>query len=72
MMLNSDPERQIFLSTPKTMIHSFSCISFDLNVEIAINKSCSYRLTSAILKVGVVCDVAMKSTSNVLTKCYMT
>ena len=32
---------------------------------VAINESCSYTLTSA--KVDVVCDVAMTSTSDVLT-----
>ena len=33
----------------------------------AINESCSYTLTSAILKIDVVCDVAMTSTSDILT-----
>ena len=49
-----------------TIIDSFSCIPFDFNVKVAINESCSYTLTSAILKVGVVCDVAMTSTPKVL------
>ena len=45
-----------------TMIDSFSCIPFDLpmfdfNVGVAINESCSLTLTSAILKVDVVCDL---------------
>ena len=70
VMPNSDPEERIFLST--TMIDSFSCIpfrspAFDCNEGVAMNESCCFTLTSAILKVDVVCDVAMTSTPNVLT-----
>ena len=36
------------------------------NIGGAINKSCSYMLTSTILKVDVVCDIAMTSMPNVL------
>ena len=60
-----------------TMSGSFSCIPLDLqgltvNVGVAINESCSYTLTSAILKVDVLCE-AMTSTRKVLTtelRCY--
>ena len=40
---------------------------FEFNIEVAINESRSYNLTSAVLKIDVVCDVAMTSTPNVLT-----
>ena len=55
-----------------TMIDFFSCIPFDLQrlilmIKVAINESRSYTLTSAILKVGVVCDVAIMSTPNMIT-----
>ena len=44
-------EALIFLSTPTTLLDSFSCIPFDLKVGAIINESHSYTLTSAILKV---------------------
>ena len=40
---------------------------YDFNLGVAINELRSYMLTSAILKVDVVCDVAMTSTPNILT-----
>ena len=50
------------------MIDSLSCIPFHLQhlilTEVAIKESCSYTLTSAILKSDVVCRVAMTSTPN--------
>ena len=39
---------------------------FDCNVGVPINELRSYTLTSAILKVDIVCDLAMTSTLNVL------
>ena len=54
------------------MIYSFSCIALDfyVGVTITMNESRSYNVYStlppAILKVDVVCDVVMTSTSNVL------
>ena len=41
------------------LLHTFSSTAFDFNVGVAINESHSYKLTSAILKVDVVCDVTM-------------
>ena len=73
VMPNSDPEGQIFLSAPNNHDRFFFLLTFwspefDFKVEVAINKSRSYTLTSTILEVGVICDVTMKSTPNVLTK----
>ena len=65
MMLNSDPEGPIFLSV--LFLHTILSPAFDFNVGVAINESCFFTLTSAILKVDVFCDVAMTSTPNVLT-----
>ena len=69
---HSDPEGRIFLSTPNNhdrffFSHTFRSPVFEFNIGVAINKSCSYTLMSAILKVDVVCDVAMTSTPNILT-----
>ena len=71
-MPNSDPEGRIFLSAPNNhdrlfFLHTVWSLTFDLNVGVAINESRSYALTSIILKVDVVCDVAMTSIPNVLT-----
>ena len=72
MMSNSDPEGRIFLSTPNSydrffFLHNVSSPAFDFNVGVAIIESCSYTLMSAILKVDVVCDIAVTSIPNVLT-----
>ena len=48
-------------------LHTFWPPAFGFNVEVAIFESRSYTLTSAILNVDVVCDVAMMTTPNVLT-----
>ena len=48
-------------------LHSFWSPVFDINLGVAINESLFYTLTSAILKVDIVCDVAMTSTPNILT-----
>ena len=71
-MLNSDPEGRIFISAPNNydrffFLHTFWSPAFDFNVEVTINESRYYTLTSVILKVDVVSDVAMTSTPNVLT-----
>ena len=71
-MPNSDSEGRFFLSAPNNhdrffFLHTFWSSAFDFNVGVPINESCSYMLTSAILKFDVVCVVAMKSTTNVLT-----
>ena len=71
-MPNSDPEEQIFLSAPNNydrffFLYTFWPPAFDFNVWVAINESYSYTLTSAILKVDIVCIVAMTSTLNILT-----
>ena len=72
MMPNSDPEGRIFLSTPNThdrffLSHTFWSPAFDFSIEVTINKSRSFMLTSTILKVDVICDITMTSTPNVLT-----
>ena len=72
VMPNSEPERRIFLSAPNNhdrffFLHTFWSPAFDFNIGVAINESHSYTLTSAILKVGVVCDIAMTLIPNVLT-----
>ena len=58
MMPNSDPEGQTFLSAPSNQTDSFSCIPlspvFNFNIEVAINESHSYTLTSAILKINII------------------
>ena len=46
--------------------HTFWFPAFDFNIGVAINESRSYMLKSAILKVGVVCDMAMTLTLNAL------
>ena len=61
MMPNSDPEGRNFLSIPNNcdrffFLHTFSSPAFDFNIGVAINKSRSYTLTSATLKVDVVCN----------------
>ena len=71
-MPNSGPGGRIFLFAPNNsdrfiFLHTFWSPAFDSNVEVAINKSLSYYLTSAILKSDLVCDVTMTSTPNVLT-----
>ena len=72
-MPNSDPEGWNFLSTPINQdifffLHTFSSTWYDYSVGVAINELHSSTLTSAILKVDVVCYVAMMSSSpNVLT-----
>ena len=40
-------------------LHTFQSPAFNLNIEVAINESCCFTLTSAILKFNVVCDVTM-------------
>ena len=72
VMLNSDHEGRIFLSAPNnhdrfSFLHTLWSPAFDFNVAVEINESHSHTLTSAILKVDVVCDVTMTSSSNVLT-----
>ena len=71
-MPNSDPERQIFLSAPNNhdrffFLHIHWYPAFDFNIGVEINESHSNTLTSAILKVDVLCDIAMISSPNVLT-----
>ena len=68
----SEPEARIFLSAPNNhdrffFLYTFRVPAFDFNVGVALNESRSFTLTSAILKIDVVCDVAMTSTPNVLT-----
>ena len=65
---NSDPEGWIFQSAPNNhdrffFLHTFRSHAFDFNVGVAMNKSCCFTLTYAILKVDVVCDVTMTSTA---------
>ena len=72
VMLNSDPGGRIFLSASNNydrffFLHIFWSPAFYFKVEVTFNESGYNTLTSAILKVDVVCDVAMTSTSNVLT-----
>ena len=71
VMPNSDPEGRIFLSAPNNhdrffFLHTLWSPAFHFNVRVEINKSHSYTLTSATLKVDVVCDVAIMSSPNVL------
>ena len=72
VMPNSDPEGRIFLSAPNNQdrfffLHTIRAAAFDFNVGVPVNESHSFTLTSAILKIDVVCDVTMTSTSKVLT-----
>ena len=68
---NSDPRDGFFSPHQTTMIDSFLAYfwspAFEFNEGVAINKSHSYTLTSAILIVDVVCDVALMSNPNSLT-----
>ena len=71
----TDPEGWIFLYAPNNhdlffFLHTFWSPTFDLNVGVANNKSISYTLTSAMLKVDVVCYITMTSTSNRYTTSY--
>ena len=71
-MPNSDPERPIVLSISNNhdrffCLHTLWFLAFDFNVGVKINKSHSYTLTSAILKVDIISNVAMTSSLNVLT-----
>ena len=72
LMPNSVPGGRIFLSAPNShdrffFLHTFLSSAFYFNVRVAINESRIYTLTFTILKVDVVCDVAMTSTPNALT-----
>ena len=72
VMPNNDLEGRIFLSASNGhdrffFLHTFWSPAFDFNIGVAINESHSYTLTSVILKIDVVCDVAITSTPNVLT-----
>ena len=49
-------------------LHTFRAPAFDFNVGAAMNESRSLTLASDIMKIDVVCDVAMMSTPNVLTR----
>ena len=65
--LNSDPKGRIFLSAPNNydkffFLHTFWSPVFDFNVEVTINESRYFTLTSAILKFAVV-----TSPPNILT-----
>ena len=69
VMPNSDPEGPIFLSAPNNhdiffFLHAFRSPAFDINVGVAMNESCCFTLTPAILKVDVVCDATMTSTAS--------
>ena len=71
-MPNSDPEGRIFLSAPNShdrffFLHTFLSPAFYFNVGVAINESRTYTLMFTILKVDIICDVALTSTPNVLT-----
>ena len=48
-------------------VHTIWSQAFAFNICVAVNESRSYTLTSAILKIDVVCGVAMTLTPNVLT-----
>ena len=72
MMLNCDPEGQGFLSAPNNhgrlfFLHILLSPVFDYNVGVTVVESSSCTLASAIMKVDVICDVAMMSSPNVLT-----
>ena len=68
MMPNSDPEWRIFLYAPNNhdrffFLHTFRSPADDFTVGVAINESCSFTLTTAILKGNVIYDIKMKSVS---------
>ena len=70
VMPNSDPDWRIFLSAPNNhdrlfFVHTVWCPAYDFNGGVAFNESRSNTLTSAILNVGVVCDVSLMLTPNV-------
>ena len=72
MIPNSDPKGRIFLSTPNNcdrlfLLHTLGPPAFDFHVGDTINESRFYTLTSTILKVDVLCDIAMTSTPSILT-----
>ena len=65
-------EVRIFLSAPNNhdrffFLHTLWSPAFDFNVEVEYNESDSYTLTSAILQVDAVCDVATTLLPKVLT-----
>ena len=71
VMPNSDPKGWYFLSAPDNhdrffFLHTLWSPAFDFNVGDEINESHSYTLTSAILKVDLLYDVALTSSPNVL------
>ena len=73
VMSNSDPKGWIFPAAPNNhdrfvFLHTFWSPAFEFNVGVTISKSSSYMLASDILKVDVVCDVAMTSTPDILTE----
>ena len=62
MIPNSDPKGQIFLFSSNNhdrffFLPTFLSPAFDFNVRVDINESCSFMLTSAILKIDSLCDV---------------
>ena len=64
--------RGMYLSAPNNhdrfiFLHTFWSPGFDFNVAVGTNESRSYMLASAILKIEVVYDIVMMSTSNILT-----
>ena len=66
VMPNSDPAGRIFLSAPNNhdrffFLHTLWSPAFDFNIGVAINEWRSYMLTTAILRVDVLCDVTMTS-----------
>ena len=72
VMPNSDTEGHIFISPSNNhdrffFLHTFWSPAFDFNVGVPINELHSCKLTSAILKFDIVCDVVMTSTPNILT-----
>ena len=73
VMFNSNPEGRIFLSAPNNydrffFSHTFWSPAFDFNVEVTINESRYYTLTSDLLKVDVICDVAMTNSNSLTTE----
>ena len=63
MMPITDSEGQIFLSASNNhdgffFLHTFQSPVFDVNVRVAMNEARSFMLTSTILKVDVISDVA--------------
>ena len=62
MQIENHPAGRMFLSAPNNhdrffFLPTFRSPAFDFNVGVAMNESCCFTLTSAILKVEVVCDV---------------